>query len=343
MNRNTKLIISLGPSTRERDILRKAIESGMDMARINMTHNNHEWHASMIRRLREAASKCGKDIPVIMDIMGPSVRTGDTCTGGFLDISRGDKLTLTVQSNGSSGKVFVNYPELPSMATPGELVYIDDASVQLRVLENDGMDMVCEVICDSKLGSRRSLHIPGKSFQMPLLGEKDWKDLDFGIEHKVEYVGLSFVKTASEIEEARSYLRKNGSQARIISKIETPDALKNIDSIIEASDAVLIARGDMGVVLPLENVPVHQYDIIRRCRKAGKFVITATEMLNSMKSSPRPTRAEVNDVFTAVISGSSAVMLSGETAEGRFPLEAIDYMRRIVESAEGSDHRFLAD
>jgi pyruvate kinase len=341
MERRTKLIVSLGPSIEDRDTLRVAMDCGMDMARINMTHNTHDWHTSMIRRLREVAAERGRKIPVIMDIMGPSVRTGDLDSGGFIDIRKGDRLTLTVGDGGSAGKVQVNCPELPCMVSPGELIYIDDASVQLTVVENDGQDITCEAVCDSRLGSRRSLHVPGKSFRMPVLGEKDWKDLDFGIKNKVDYIGLSFVKTAQEIQEVREHLREKGSQARIIAKIETPEAVENLDPIIEASDAVLIARGDMGVALPLEDVPRHQYDIIRKCRSSGKFVITATEMLNSMKNSPRPTRAEVNDVYTAVASGSSAVMLSGETAEGRFPIEAITYMRKIADSAESGGHDFL--
>lgn len=343
MERKTKLIVSLGPSTRERETLAKAIESGMDMARINMTHNTHEWHESMIRRLREVAAEHGKEIPVIMDIMGPSVRTGDLQAKGFLEIKKGDRLTLTAEDSGSSEKVFVNCPELPCMVSPGELIFIDDASVQLSVVENDGQDITCEAVCDSRLGSRRSLHVPGKSFRMPILGEKDWRDLDFGIRNEVEFIGLSFVKSAREIHDVRSHLMEKGSPARIIAKIETREAIENIDSIIEASDAILIARGDLGVTLPLEDVPRHQYDIIRKCRSSGKFVITSTEMLNSMKNSPRPTRAEVNDVYTAVASGSSAVMLSGETAEGNFPIEAITYLRKISQSAESGGHSFLAD
>jgi pyruvate kinase len=336
MVRKTKMIISLGPSLKSRETLKKAIDSGMDMARFNMTHNSHEWHASIIKKLREVAAESGQEIPVIMDIMGPSVRTGDLWVDGFLDVSKGQQLTLTVQNNSVEQKVFVNCPDLPCMVSPGECIYIDDASVQLRVLENNGEEILCESICDSKLGSRRSLHVLGKSFDMPILSEKDWKDLDFGIDNKVDYIGISFVKTDHEIHKVREYLKNRGSHAKIISKVETPEALENLDSIIKASDAILIARGDMGVTLPLEEVPIHQNRIIGECMKAGKFVITATEMLNSMKNSPRPTRAEVNDVFTAVTSGSSAVMLSGETAEGNFPIESIDYMRRIVESAEGS-------
>ncbi|RKX99472.1 MAG: pyruvate kinase, partial [Spirochaetes bacterium] len=188
---------------------------------------------------------------------------------------------------------------------------------------------------------RRTLHIPGKSFNLPVLREKDWKDLEFAVRMDVDYVGISFVRTEKEILEVKEFLRDNACNAKVIAKIETPEALKNIDRIIKHTDAVMIARGDMGVVLPLETVPIHQYSIIKKCKEAGRFVITATEMLESMKNRPLPTRAEVNDVFSVVAAGTDAVMLSGETTEGNYPIESISFMRRIVEHAENSPHRII--
>jgi pyruvate kinase len=342
--RRTKIILTLGPSTFDRDILVKVAKEGMDIARVNMSHNTLTWHSQMIDRVRDVASELSRKIDVEVDVQGPSVRTGDILSGadeqGFLPLSRGQNLTLSIDDNAFAGKIFVNHPELIDMVDIGSKIFIDDAFVQLKVLKKDRSDIHCVSINDSKLGSKRTIHIPGKSFILPVLREKDWKDLEFAIKKDAEYIGISFVRSDKELKEVRDFIKSRGSEMKIISKIETPEALENINSIIKASDMVMVARGDMGVVLPLETVPTHQYNIIKKCKEAGKPVITATEMLHSMKNQPLPTRAEVNDVFTAVVSGSDGVCLSGETSEGNYPLEAAQFMRRIVDAAESSPHNF---
>ncbi len=334
MERKTKLIVSLGPSISDTQTVREAIKSGMDVARLNLTHNSREWHSEMIGRVRKEAASMGRSIPIIIDITGPSVRTGDLDTVGFLEIRKGQELTLTVEHCPGGDKVHVPCPELVAMVDQGSTIYIDDASVQLEVTHKSGQDIMCRSLNDSRLGSRRTVHIPGKSFELPLMSDRDWVNMEFGIEKGAEYFGISFVRSGKDLRNVREFLRERGSGAKLIAKIETPEALENLESIIEEADMVMIARGDLGVILPLEEVPVHQYRIISECRRAGKPVATATEMLNSMKKSPRPTRAEVNDVFTAVACGSDYVMLSGETAEGDFPIESIEYMDRIARKAE---------
>jgi pyruvate kinase len=342
--RRTKIIVSTGPAVFDRDVLLRVAREGMDIARTNLSHQDQSWHSKMIDKVRDVATEIGRKIDIEVDLQGPSVRTGDVLVGGdekgFLHLAKGQNLTLSIDDNAFGGKIFVNHPELIDMVDTGSRIFIDDAFVQLKVVKKDRSDIHCVSVNDSKLGSRRTIHIPGKSFSLPVLREKDWKDLEFAIKKDSEYVGISFVRSDKELNEARDLIKSRGSGMKIISKIETPEALENIDSIIKASDMVMVARGDMGVVLPLEAVPAHQYSIIKKCRQAGVPVITATEMLHSMKNQPLPTRAEVNDVFTAVVSGSDGVMLSGETAEGYYPLEAAQFMRRIVEAAEASSHRF---
>ncbi len=343
--RRTKLVVSLGPATKEFDVIMNVVKAGMDIARTNLSHKDHKWHSEVIDNVRKAASETGKEIPVELDVQGPSVRTGiiSHCDD-FLYLKRGQKIFLTTDhTECESERVTVLHPDFMSLVNPGTMIYIDDAFVKLQVLEKNGTEARCVVLNDCKLGNRRTIHIPGVDFGLPTLGEKDWKDIRFGVKKGVDFIGISFVKNAQEILDVRNFLIDKGSEAGIIAKVETPEAVRNIDDIIRVSDVVMVARGDMGVKLPLEMVPVYQYDIIKRCRKAGRFVITATEMLNSMKSQQLPTRAEVNDVFTAVAAGTNAVMLSGETAEGLFPVEAIEQMLKIVECAENSVTGFSID
>ncbi len=343
--RRTKIIVSIGPATYEREIILEAAKAGMDIARNNMSHQDHAWHSRAIDRVRDVAAEMGKEIPIEMDLQGPSVRTGDILTGGdekgFLHIKRGDSLILTTDSTNFSGRVFVNYPQLLEMVDVGSKIFIDDAFVQLQVTKKEGKDIHCVSLHDTKLGSRRTIHIPGKSFDIPLMREKDWKDLQFGIDKEVDFVGLSFVRTAEDVKKVRDFIKGNKSKAKIIAKIETPEAIQNIDGIIKEADAILVARGDMGVMLPLEKVPFYHHMILKKCKEAGRFVITATEMMESMKNRRLPTRAEVTDVFNAVLLGSDALLLSGETAEGNFPIETIDFMRRTIEAAESSPHRLI--
>jgi pyruvate kinase len=343
--RSTKLIVSLGPATCDMDTIRRACLAGMDMARLNLSHKDHAWHAGIIRSVRKASAELGRPIPIEVDVQGPSVRTGMVSpSDGFLHLTRGQELLLTVDgAEPGSGRISVLHPDFIRLISEGSMIYIDDAFVKLRVLETNGTEARCVVLNDCLLGNRRTVHVPGLDFGLPTLREKDWKDIEFCVREGADFIGVSFVRSAKDILDVREFLAGRGGKAGIIAKIETAEGIADIDAIIRAADAVMIARGDMGVKLPLEQVPVHQYSIIRKCKEAGRFVITATEMLNSMKSQQLPTRAEVNDVFTAVAAGSDAVMLSGETAEGLYPIEAIEQMARIVESAESSVAGFRID
>ena len=340
--RRTKLVVSLGPATKDLKMVRKAALAGMDMARTNLSHKDHEWHSRVLRNVRKVSSELGREIPYELDVMGPSVRTGiiSHCDD-FLHLKRGQRIILTTDVvECADGKVSVLNPDFMNLLNTGSVIYIDDAFVKLQILEKNGTEARCVVLNDCRLGNNRTIHIPGVDFGLPTLSDKDWKDIAFGIRKGVDFIGISFVKNAQELLEVRNFLTDKGSEAGIVAKVETPEALMDIDNIIRVSDVVMVARGDMGVKLPLEMVPVYQYNIIRKCREADRFVITATEMLNSMKSQQLPTRAEVNDVFTAVAAGSDAVMLSGETAEGLFPIETIEQMVKIVESTESSVRGF---
>ena len=331
----TKIIASLGPSVFEKKDILRAAKAGMDIARTNMSHSSHSWHSKVIERTRKAGEELGRKIPVLMDIQGPCVRTGEIpINGGFIRIKKGDSVVFTIKNNGSKSKIFVNYPEFIELVDKNSLIFLSDGAVQLRVVEKTNRDVICESLYDAKIKSRSTLSVFEKSFNLPALTEKDWKDIEFGVKKGVEYFGISFVKTGKEIVEIRNFLTQQGSKAKIIAKIETPEAIQNLENIIKVSDAVMIARGDLGVTLPLEHTPFHQYNIIKKCKDFRKFVVVATQMLHSMKNKPIPTRAEVNDVFTAVVTGSDAIMLSDETAEGKYPIETIQYARKIIKTAE---------
>lgn len=332
--RKTKVIATIGSLYNDEKTIAGFLGAGADMLRDNMAHNSHEWHASLIKRIKHAIKESGRDIKIESDISGPKVRTGSNPPGMyFIDIKQGDRVVLTT-GNPGEGKIYVGHAGLNKLVVKGSRILIDDAHVQLEVVEKRGQDIICKSLFDCRLGGRRSVVIPGKDFGLPSITEKDWKDIEFIARQEVDYLGLSFARSPRDVEEVRQFLRSSGCSTRIISKIETPEGVKNFNSILQASDAIMVARGDMKIFLPMEKIPSIQYEIVRKCRKAGKFVIVATEMMHSMKTSPIPTCAEVNDIYTAVSAGASAVMLSGETAEGKHPLRALECMVKIVEQAE---------
>jgi len=337
--KKTTIVVTVGRLYNDETFLRKCIEQGVGIFRTNLAHQDHAWHANLVSKMKKVIAESGKDVLIEADISGPKVRTGNNPGGVyFVDIKEGEQVVLTT-GNGA-GKIHVPYSGIHDMVEIGSTIYIDDASVQLKVLEKNGSDIICESLLDCKLGAQRTIVIPGKDFDLPTITEKDWKDLAFIAKQDVDYLGFSLVKNAEEVKTVKDYFASQNCSTKIISKIETPEGVKNFDSILAESDAIMIARGDMGVFLPVEKVPRIQYDIIKKCNNAGKFVIVATEMLNSMKAHPLPTRAEVNDIFTAVKAGSNAVMLSGETTEGKFPLRAVECMRKVVDEAEQQSWTF---
>jgi len=339
--RKTKIIVTVGAMHCSDETLRQFIENGADVLRTNMSHRTHQWHESLINRARKIINESGRDVKIEADISGPKVRTGDNPRDRyFIDIVEGENVTLTT-GNPEDGKIHLPFPGIHSMVGKGSVIYIDDATVQLRVLEKNGNDICCQSLLNCKLGGNRTVVVPGKDFGLPTITEKDWKDMKFISKHDVDYFGLSLVKNAGEVEMAREFFSSQNNGIKIISKIETPEGVRNFDEILKASDAIMVARGDMGVFLPVEKVPFIQHEIVKKCRQAGKFVIVATDMLNSMKMNPTPTRAEVNDIYTAVSIGSDAVMLSGETTEGKYPIRCLEYMRRVVEEAETNPIKFL--
>ncbi|MDR0936339.1 MAG: pyruvate kinase [Oscillospiraceae bacterium] len=333
----TKIVCTLGPACDDAGILRSLITGGMDAARMNFSHGTHEEQAGRLTRFRKICTEENQAIPVILDTKGPEIRLG-TFPGGEVTVHKGDEYVITtVESPCDGTRACVSYAGLPQDTKVGDTILIDDGHVAMEVLENDGTELRCVVRNDGALSSHKSLNLPGIEVRLPALGERDRDDLLFGIQHGVDYVAASFIRKKSDVEEIRAFLKQHGGAGiNIIAKIESREGLDNLDDIVQAADGIMVARGDLGVEIPLEEVPVAQKRMIQLCREWGKPVITATQMLDSMIVSPRPTRAEVTDIANAVYDGTSALMLSGETASGKYPVEAVATMRRIAQKAEES-------
>lgn len=308
--------------------------AGMNVARINFSHGSHEDHARTISFLRKVAKKHRYAIPVLMDLQGPKIRVGKMKEGGQI-IAPGSLLTLTPDDVvGTSEVIPIDYSSLPEDAEAGNRILIDDGLLELQVVRVNNREVVAKVVVGGEIKSRKGVNLPGVKISMPSLTEKDIEDLEFGLTQDIDYVALSFVRSARDVQEVISRIRAGGSQAGIIAKIEKPEAIDMLDEIIEESDGVMVARGDLGIEIASERVPEVQKTIIKKSRIAGKPVITATQMLDSMIINPRPTRAESSDVANAVLDGTDAVMLSGETAAGRYPLEAVATMDKICRTIE---------
>ncbi len=307
---------------------------GMNVARLNFSHGTHEDHKQVIQYIRKAARKYKYSIPVLMDLQGPKIRVGQM-KDGAQHMEAGSTIKITAKDvEGTSSVVPIDYKNLINEAEPGNSILLDDGLLEFKVTEKHPDSLVAEVVIGGMLKSRKGVNLPNVRISIPSLTEKDLKDLEFGIEQDVDIIALSFVRSAKDVRDIISRVRAAGSQAAIVSKIEKPEALDVIDEIIEESDGIMVARGDLGIEIPTEQVPVVQKMIIEKCRMAGKPVITATQMLDSMINNPRPTRAESSDVANAVLDGTDAVMLSGETAAGEYPMESINVMDRICRSIE---------
>ena len=339
MLRKTKIICTLGPAVDNEDMIRALIRTGMNAARFNFSHGSHEEHLTRLNLLKSVRDSMGRPVAAILDTKGPEIRIRSFETKS-ISLEAGDSFTLTtreVQGNGSL--VSVTYPELHKEVSVGQEILIDDGLVALKVEEINGQDIRCVVENGGALSANKSINIPGVHIHLPALTEKDVSDIRFGVENDFDFIAASFVRRAADVQAVREVLdRFGGQEVRIIAKIENQEGVDNIDEILEAADGIMVARGDLGVEIPAAKVPILQKQIIRKGLQAGKPVITATQMLDSMMRNPRPTRAEVSDVANAVFDGTSCVMLSGETAGGKYPLEALTAMVNIVEEAEQSIH-----
>ena len=333
--RKTKIICTMGPAVDNEEQLRALVLAGMDAARFNFSHGTHESHLATLVKVKRVRDELGAAVATMLDTKGPEIRV-KSFESGPVTLVEGDKFTLTTSEvPGTSERVSVTYSNLHNELRPGCRVLIDDGLIELQVSEIRGQDIECTVVCGGELSSNKSINIPDVHIQLPSLTEKDREDLRFAVEQDFDFVAASFVRKASDVEDIRACLREHGGEhVRIISKIENREGVENLDEIIAASDGLMVARGDLGVEIPACEVPILQKEMITKTRMAGKPVITATQMLDSMIRNPRPTRAEVSDVANAVFDGTSCVMLSGETASGKYPLEAVETMVDTIRAAE---------
>jgi pyruvate kinase len=335
MDRRTKIVCTLGPASNSREIIRALIGAGMDVARLNFSHGTHERHSRVIEYVREAAADAGKVVPILQDLQGPKIRIGQVRNEEVM-LEVGQKLTLTniPLENSDSERVYINYPSLTQDLDFDSSILIDDGQLELRVLERRDSELNVEVVVGGPLRSRKGVNLPHIRTTTPSMTEKDLEDLAFGIEMEVDLIALSFVRDEADVMDLIRRVRSSGKRISVIAKIEKPEAVSRIDQIISKADGIMVARGDLGIEMRLSKVPGTQKRIIKKCRGAAKPVITATQMLESMIEHPRPTRAEVSDVANAVLDGSDAVMLSGETAVGRDPVRVVEVMGRIIAEAE---------
>lgn len=335
--RRTKIVCTLGPATNDVETMKKLIESGLDAARINFSHGTYESHGETIAKLKQAREEMNAPIPLILDTKGPEIRIR-TFAEGKIHLEAGDTFTLTTKEvEGDQNIVSVTYKDMPNDLQRGSRVLLDDGLIELRVESTEGDEIRCTVVNGGSLSSNKGVNIPGIKVNLPSLTEKDIADLKFGVENGFDIVAASFIRRAADVTNIRRILEEfGGENIQIISKIENQEGVDNIDSILEVSDGIMVARGDLGVEIPPEEVPLVQKILIAKANRWGKPVITATQMLESMVNSPRPTRAEANDVANAIFDGSDAIMLSGETAMGNYPIEAVATMARIAQKAEGS-------
>ena len=334
---NTKIICTIGPSTNSVDRLCELIDAGMDVARLNFSHGSRQEHRSWIERIREAALKRGESIAVLQDLSGPKIRTG-TVAGGAVEIKEGQRFTFTIDEiEGTATKVSTTYKSLPRDVRKGDTILVDDGKMKFRVESSDATNVVCFTINGGVLHDKKGMNLPGVRVSAPSLTEKDLEDLEFGLKNGIDYIALSFVRTADDLLMLRDLIAKKGSRSiPIVAKVERAEAVEHFEDILKVADVIMVARGDLGVELAPEEVPIIQKHIVRRCNATGVPVIIATQMLESMIEQPRPTRAEANDVANAVLDGADAVMLSGETSVGRYPVEAVRTMDQIIRRSEAN-------
>lgn len=333
--RKTKIVCTLGPSSTDEVVMKKMLQAGMNVARLNFSHGSHEGHKQTIEKFRRVRDELGLPAAVLLDTKGPEIRTGNFANGEEMLVD-GQRFTLTTESfEGTSEKVSVTYKNLPKEVGKGNLVLINDGKIVIRVEETTETDVIGTVVHGGKISNHKGINLPNVDLTMPYISAQDRADIIFGIENDVDYIAASFVRTASDVMAIREILKEKGNdEIKIIAKIESTQGIENFEEILDAADGIMVARGDMGVEVAYEMLPGIQKRFIRRCVQSGKIVITATQMLESMTTSPIPTRAEITDVANAVFDGTTAVMLSGETAAGMYPVEAVETMSKIAQQAE---------
>lgn len=328
----TKIVATIGPASRERPVLERLARAGIDVVRLNFSHGEPEEHLQVMRTVREISHQLDRPIAVLQDLAGPKIRTGRLRGGLPVLLPDGARLVITTDESveGDASRISTTYDALPRDVSPGDRILLDDGNLELRVSRVVDGEVECEVTHGGLLRPNKGMNLPGVKISAPALTEKDKRDLALGIKNDVDYVAISFVRQAADVEQARSAIADLGGSAPVIAKIEKREAVDDLNAIVAAADGVMVARGDLGVELPTEEVPTLQKRIIQSANAAGKAVITATQMLESMVDNPRPTRAEASDVANAIVDGTDAVMLSAETARGRYPVESVETMARIA-------------
>ena len=333
--RRTKIVATVGPASRSPQTLEQLVQAGVNVFRLNFSPGTHDQHLEVIRAAREIGSRLHRPVALLQDLSGPKIRTGEV-EGDGVELVKGARIAITTDTAvaGSAALISTTYEPLPRDVKPGDPILLDDGNLELRVLAVSGNRVECEVVDGGVLRSHKGMNLPGVALSTPALTEKDKADLLFGIQHQVDYVAMSFVRRAEDVLAAKGLIRSMGEATPVVAKIEKPQALEDLAAILEAADGVMVARGDLGVELGTEDVPIAQKRIIAAANAAGKVVITATQMLESMIENPRPTRAEASDVANAILDGTDAVMLSGESAVGRYPVETVETMARIAAYTE---------
>ncbi len=340
MLRRTKIVCTLGPTSDDRDTIRGMIQAGMNVARLNFSHGTHEDHAAAIRHVREVAKEEDRPVTILQDLQGPKIRVGEVEGGGVL-IHEGNAIVLTTEpmdGPGTADRVYVDYPSLAEDVDPGGRILLDDGLLELQVESVHNGEVYTRVRVGGPLRSNKGVNLPNVRTSVPSLTEKDVRDLEFGLAHDVDIIALSFVRSEQDVLDLMGRIEASGKEVSVIAKIEKPEAVDDIDDIVREADGIMVARGDLGIEMSMEKVPATQKVVIRKAMGAAKPVITATQMLESMIENPRPTRAEASDVANAVLDGSDAVMLSGETAVGKHPVRVVETMSRIIREAE--THRY---
>jgi pyruvate kinase len=332
--RRTKIVCTIGPKTATKEMLLELAKGGMNVVRLNMSHGTHEWHGGVIDLVKEINTEFGFNLSIMIDTKGPEIRSGDLKQP--LELKVGDKITLTIDKKPEypAYTTEINYDGFIDDVSVEDVILVDSGMMNFKVIEKTDKDVICESLDNGILTSRRHLNIRGKSANLPPITDKDWADIDFGIEKKVDFFALSFVNDAPVVDQLKTYIKSKGSHITVISKLESTDAVTNMKAIVDSSDAIMIARGDLGAELPVEEVPLVQTDIVNYCRKTNTPVIVATQLLESMMVNPTPTRAEVTDIFYAVKLRTDAIMMSGETANGNHPLKALAVMDTVARRTE---------
>lgn len=333
----SKIVATVGPASNTPEMLQKLIFAGVDVFRLNFSHGSHEVHSGVIQAVRKLNDDLKTQVSLLQDLQGPKIRTREI-EGGEVLIKEGDVLIITTEKIvGNAQKISTTYEAMPRDVSVGERILIDDGKIELEVTAKTNVEIKTRIIYGGPLKSRKGINLPNTKVSAPSLTEKDIEDLHFGLDNDIDWVALSFVRTADDIHSIKSIIAERGKKTKVVAKIEKPQALENIDAIIEATDAIMVARGDLGVEIPAEEVPMAQKMIIAKCNLAHKPVIVATQMMESMIENPRPTRAETNDVANAIMDGTDAVMLSAETAAGKYPVEAVQSMVKTILSVEKND------